>query len=397
MSIKSLAEKIFDAFCIQRWNDKIRTVELIEMDKHAHKMIIAYCLGKYEERSGNEICWHNIIRGGIFELLRRIVLSDIKSPIYREIKTKYPDKFIELNKWVFQRLSPLIDDDSIKTDLEKYLVEDNLVDPMSRQILEASHIFSSFWEFQIIKIANPEGTKIAEIDKILHNDLEQFMQLKGMMKIMSKQKIVDFINLCGQLRFQIRWAQTPRLPRTSVLGHMMLVACLSYIFTMRLAPCNKRIYNNFFGALFHDLPEAVTRDIISPVKRAVEGLSEIISEIEVNLAEQEIYGLIEEDWRDEISYFTKDEFSSKVITRRGLKRTSTDTINRMYNEERYSPIDGQLIKVCDQLAAYLEAYVAKKIGITSEHLESGLRMRDDLISANLIIGGINFSSIFSDF
>ena len=38
---KSLLLKIFDAAYMQRWNDKIRPIELIELDKQAHKMVIA--------------------------------------------------------------------------------------------------------------------------------------------------------------------------------------------------------------------------------------------------------------------------------------------------------------------------------------------------------------------
>ncbi len=35
----------------------------------------------------------------------------------------------------------------------------------------------------------------------------------------------------------------------------------------------------FLFSLFHDLPEALTRDIITPVKYSVDDLSEIIAEI----------------------------------------------------------------------------------------------------------------------
>ncbi len=104
---KSLILKIFDAFTIQRWNDKIRPVEFTEMDKNAHKMVIAYCLAKYEEDIGNEVNWLNIIKGGIYELLRRVVISDIKSPVYRKIREDHHDVFVELNKWVFAQLEPL--------------------------------------------------------------------------------------------------------------------------------------------------------------------------------------------------------------------------------------------------------------------------------------------------
>lgn len=36
--------KIFESADMQRWNDKIRPVDLRELDKQAHKMIIAYVL-----------------------------------------------------------------------------------------------------------------------------------------------------------------------------------------------------------------------------------------------------------------------------------------------------------------------------------------------------------------
>lgn len=49
---KALLETIYDSASMQRWNDKIRPVELRELDKQAHKMVIAYVIGKIEEREG---------------------------------------------------------------------------------------------------------------------------------------------------------------------------------------------------------------------------------------------------------------------------------------------------------------------------------------------------------
>ncbi|MCX6148051.1 MAG: hydrolase, partial [Candidatus Kapabacteria bacterium] len=87
---KSLIEILFKAFSIERWNDKLRPIDLTQMDKHAHKMIIAYCLGKYEEEAGVDFVWGDIIKGGIYELIRRSVISDIQSPVYREISKNKP-------------------------------------------------------------------------------------------------------------------------------------------------------------------------------------------------------------------------------------------------------------------------------------------------------------------
>ena len=55
--------------------------------------------------------------------------------------------------------------------------------------------------------------------------------------------------------------------------------------------CEKRCYNNFFSSLFHDLPEILTKDIISPVKSSVEGLEDIIKEFEKKQVENTGYRL----------------------------------------------------------------------------------------------------------
>jgi putative hydrolase of HD superfamily len=74
----------------------------------------------------------------------------------------------------------------------------------------------------------------------------------------------------------------------------MMVAVLTYMVTRELdsAACEKRIRNNFYGALFHDLPEALTRDIISPVKGIDNSLKELISDIEQELIENMIYPIL---------------------------------------------------------------------------------------------------------
>ena len=56
-SIAKLVERFTKAASMQRWNDHIRPVELTELDKQAHKMIIAYVLAKSEEDRGEIIEW----------------------------------------------------------------------------------------------------------------------------------------------------------------------------------------------------------------------------------------------------------------------------------------------------------------------------------------------------
>ena len=60
----------------------------------------------------------------------------------------------------------------------------------------------------------------------------------------------EFLSLIGKLRYQQRWAKAVRMPETFVMGHMLVVAILSYFMSLELDnPCRKRLENQlFFGA-----------------------------------------------------------------------------------------------------------------------------------------------------
>ncbi len=397
MTVNStLANELFRAFHIQRWNDRARPMNMIEMDKHAHKMIIAYCLGKYEEADGKIIDWTKIIKNGIYELLRRIVISDIKSPIYTQIKQN-KRVFEQLNRYVFKELEPKIPNELIRDELSEYLFTEQDDTEISNRVLNAAHIYSSFLEFQVIFPINPNSYHNKKILTELQNKIDKYTDLNGIRKLANQHTVANFIDLCGQLRFQIRWAQTPRVPETSVLGHSMLVAVLSYFFTRDIKHCDKRIYNNFFGGLFHDLPEAVTRDIISPVKRSSADFDKLISDIEQELAEQEIYPLVEPSWQEELKYFTQDEFSNKVKIKNKIKKAlSIQEISDNYNDNIFSPIDGELIRVSDRFSAFLEAWNSCTCGIKSEELLTAVnKIKEEYRNSN--IGGIAIDSLYSSF
>jgi putative hydrolase of HD superfamily len=397
---KSLILRLFDAFTIQRWNDQIRPVPLVEMDKNGHKMAIAYCLARYAEEDGASVDWHNLVRGGLFELLRRSVLSDIKSPIYRKIRSEHPEVFHDLSQWVYEQLEPEFSNDAMLSELKSYLVDDDLLDPLSRDILTAAHLYSSYWEFQIIRSATPATDAVQRIESLMLLDLAPCTSLRGrgLRRMLEREPIAAFVDLVGQLRFQVRWGQTPRLPSTSVLGHSMMVAALCYLFTRELPAkaSSARLRNNFFGGLFHDLPESVTRDIISPVKGAVTALAQVIGRIEHELVHKEIHPLLEPGWREEFSYFTEDEFASKIVKDGQVVKVSSEQISERFDRDEFRPIDGEIIKVADHLAAFVEARKSIDAGVSTADLREGaMNLKSKYIKTRL--AGLNVGAIYADF
>ena len=396
---KGLILKLFSGADIQRWNDKIRPVELTELDKQAHKMIIAYVLGKlgrYEEEN-SDFSWVDVIEGSIFEYLQRVEITDIKPTIFREIREK-GDQYEELKNWVYRRLSPVITPlgSSFKNRYHTYFSEDE--HSMSRQIINAAHIHATKWEFELIEPMNPTGKDI-EIPDIRNNLLDEqrkYENLEGMRKLGDSPNLQAFVNLCGRLRVQMRWSHVRRLTHTSVLGHMLIVAILAYLFSLQARACSRRRINNYFTGLLHDLPEALTRDIIAPVKGAVEGISTIIKEYEKEQMHKKIYEILPPAWHPEIKMYAEDEFAD-VVTVDGVQREVTSTaISRRYNDDIFDPRDGTLVKACDDLAAFVEAHIAICNGATAEGLQEA-RHQIKAEYRDKVIAGIAFGPIYADF
>ena len=390
---KALAIRVFDAASMQRWNDKICPVELRELDKQAHKMIIAYVLGKFED--SNEFDWIELIEEGIFEFLHRLVLTDLKPQIFYRIKEDQA-KYAELNQWVYQQLEPVLS--SLGKDFSSRFKRYFRVgkEDVNQRILSAAHFYATKWEFDIIERANPGGYEIPEIKRNLESQQEKYYDLKGIQELALYSQLRNFIDLCGQLRFQTRWSHVPRIPRTSVLGHMLVVAVFSYLFSLEIKACPKRRYNNFYTGLFHDLPEVLTRDIISPVKRSIKGLNRLIKTYEKKRMEEEVYRLIPKGWHSEMKMFTENEFKSMVTVGGRTQRKKSTEITKAFNRDPYNPRDGEIIEATDHYAAFLEAYLSLKNGITTQELgdaKNAIRKRYE----GEVIGGIDFGRILADF
>lgn len=391
---KSFLLKIFDAANMQRWNDKIRPVELRELDKQAHKMIFAYVLGKICENEGG-FDWIKIIEGGIFEFLQRLVVTDIKPQIFHKIKGD-PEKLRQLNEWVFRQLKPIIS--PIGNNFSERFMEyfSSYEEDINKKILGASHFLSTKWEFGIIEWANPGGYEIESIRKDLEERSKKFRDLKGFDLIVSSSNLKNFIDLCGQLRFQVRWSHLPMIPRTSVLGHTLIVAILSYLFSLELKACRRLLINNFFTGLFHDLPEVLTRDIISPVKKSIAGLEKILKEYERKEMREKIYNLIPKEWHDEMRIYAEDEFSSIVKINGEIIRINSNEIHKKYNRDEYDPKDGELVKAMDDLSAFVEAFLAKRNGVSNERLDEAIvSLKREY--KDKYIGDVSLGEIYADF
>lgn len=317
-------------------------------------------------------------------------------------------------------------------------------------ILAAAHAYSSAWEFRLLPSLNETfDDEMPEIARSFRELLAARCHLPGMRELISGMEwpaaqrsglasgatsslshadktdsppggecqedhpaggqrkhsaLARFANLCGQLRFQKRWSQTPRIPETSVMGHMFIVACYAYFLSIRLGACRARRVNNFFSGLFHDLPELLTRDIISPVKKSFRDLGQLIREYEESELERRVFAPLTREGHgaivERLGYYlglcTGSEFDETIIKNGEIVKVDFDSLQGRYNRDEFDPKDGEALKVCDTLAAYIEAYTAMRNGITSDHIQQAFwRIREQ--NTKRMLGNIHIGALFTDF
>ena len=374
MISKGLITLFFESAFICRWNDHVSPVKLTELDKQAHKVLIAFVLAKFEQSQRNSaIRWVHLIEGAMFEFLHRVTLTDIKPQIFHRMMRQKGD---QLNAWVIKKLEPHIcpNHPELFDRFKTYLSQDSHT--IEKKILQAAHYLATQWEFKLIYPYNQFKNTIEKTREEIEDQIEDHMDLLGVQKILLGKKTARLIGFCGELRFQKRWTMSPRLPETSVLGHMLIVAMLAYLCALVTDADDDRKKNIYYGSFFHDLPEVLTRDIISPVKTSVEGLKNIIADMENAMVEDQIMPLIPQSWQEEILYYIH------------LKDAP--------NKDKAQSLDSQIIEACDHFSAYTEAALSYQHGITSRHLEDA---RTSLFKKynQLEIAGIRFGEMFAYF
>ncbi len=342
----------FDSSNMHRWNDHLRPVDLTEMDKQAHKAAISWVLGKFEEKAGNSVDWRSLIEHQMFSFIQRSVLTDLKPQVFHKIVA---DRRDEVNAFVMAEFDRIVPDCDVefRKRFDAYLSSD--CKSKEDDIIRAAHYLATRWEFNLIYDSNRSLYGIDITRQEIDDQIEQHKDLAGIREIATdRSDAFNFIDLIGQLRFQQRWARTPRIPKTTVLGHSLLVANAMYLHDLDAGASDRQVYNDYYTGLFHDLPEVLTKDVITPIKVNVSGLASVLEEYEKDLVENKILPLIEPEWHDEFRFMVVDPF--------------TDV-----DDPAFGVRNGYDLKTCDNLAAYMEAHISLCYGVSSATLRDGER------------------------
>lgn len=362
-------DALLRATTVQRWTDRVRPIELTAAGKHGHAIFAAWALARSCEQAGGEIDWLHLVSGAVGNVLWNSVMTDIRTDVLREIASHREQREV-LDSYVESQLAEVLD--ACPGIFTKHVcrffarVDESPSEVMSRRILSAGGAIATVWEYRLLESVNSFTHDFDKTGSALEETLARYAGFEGMPTFVDPETGVGaFSDIAGRLRITCRWSQTPIVPMRPVMDHSLLVASLAFMTVMRKRPASPdEAVAAFFAGLFHDFAEALTRDIVAPVKRGAE-LEALLASLEQQKIADIVAPLLPPQLFEELRFLVSDEFSDKRWPQ-NLELPAPSFLRRDV------VVPGQVVRECDKFVAFLEASQSITFGVSSDALRGAL-------------------------
>jgi len=282
---------------MKRWNNFPRIEDVFHLDNVWFVIHIALFLAYLEEKEWKKIDREFLIKRIIFQSFYSLILSDINSwtrdyifdidnKIQKEIEKKALNKILE-KPW------PEI----IKKDILKTLENDSKI--LELKIIKVAKRYA--W-YQECLINSKVFSDMYDIPlNTIKKDLKKLRKdLKSLDILLKNKKYKKFLSHIRRLSHSIRWNQQKRIFPISVMSHLVITTFFVYFIWIVEKKKKNDIQDLLLRWIYHDIPEAITWDIITPTKKSIKWFSEILENVEKNMMDDYIFFNIENDFKEKI-------------------------------------------------------------------------------------------------
>jgi len=311
---------------IKRWSNFPRIEDITPLDNTWFVMHIALFLAYIEEKAWKSVDKEYIIKRVLFDLFKSLVLADINSGTRDYINSVDADIMLKMEKKVQEYLFSFEWNSFIKEDMEKVLsakdkkLEDSIILAAKKyawynECLVNSRVFLYTYDVamdQIMAYLDENKTKLYSLWELMKND--------------DYKKYLWHIRRLSHCK---RWSWKNRDYEVSVMSHLVIVTFISYALWNIENLENWKDYNILtlmMKSLYHDIPEAITWDIITPIKESVDDFRDVLEKVEALMLNDYFFIHIPKDYKDSIIPYMLSPFEwlSWELTKKA------DIISAMY-------------------------------------------------------------------
>ena len=274
---------------LRRWTNFITEGKYDEISKQALNCAVSFILATEAEKKGIVIIWERFPKIALYRAFQKAYVNyDTPEHILREIcelgNIEFKEAFGEVTAKTIEGLT----DENFASWLKEGC------GTVEEEIYQAATKIATFLELkELQRHMNGEyGMKYEEVVK----SMAKYEKVPGFSVVSDATsgyfKLFDSIS---KLRNQNRWAAYSYLVDCSVLGHLFDTAIFAYLMALENGEEETVATKCFFMGIFHDVPEAFTRDIPSPIKDKIPGFRELTEKYELQMMERNVYPFISED------------------------------------------------------------------------------------------------------
>lgn len=292
---------------INRWNNFPRIENVSLLDNLWNAIHIWLFLAYLEEKNWNKVDREFLLKRFIFSSFKTLVLSDINSWTREAILEIDKEIFLNLEKKAQNFLFSLSWPDSIKEDIKNVLEDNSKI--LELNILKASKKYAWYIECKINQKVYDEmyDVPMMEIQKSLKKYEEILPSFKELMNNKDYQKYISHLR---RLSHSMRWNQQSRIFPISVMSHLVIITFLAYVIWKMENDkwANLDILELMLRWVYHDIPEAITWDVIAPTKRAVVWFAQALEKVEIKMMDEYLFSCVDKDYKSQVYEYMLNPF-----------------------------------------------------------------------------------------
>ena len=292
---------------IKRWNNFPRIEDVTPLDNTGFVIHTALFLAHLEEKEWKIIDKEFIIKKIIFELFNSLILADINSGTRDYISKVDPKIMKKLEKKVSNFLFWFEWWDFIKDDMKDILSDSSK--KIENKIISVSKKFAGYQEASINSrvFIYAYDIPLKQIKEFLEEERKELFSLNN---LLDSEKYKNYLWHIRRLSHSMRWSGKQRNYPISVMSHLVITTFIAYILWSLENQNWKKvdIFDLMLRTIYHDIPEFITWDIITPTKKAVEWFTDILEKVEEKMMDDYFFIYVSKEYKNEISKYMLNPF-----------------------------------------------------------------------------------------
>lgn len=284
----------FRGLSTYRWNNFPRVEQVTVTDNVAFSLHVTHFVALlHEAETGEKADMGYLYRRALYSSFETFLHSDVSNEVKQRVKAKNPDIYRKLSDVAYDRLLTWDLPDFMKEDIRKY----RRPDP-SKILEERIYQFSKNWvSYQEAYASNFVYFRSFErpLSDIRTRYLEpEYAELRKLLALdpVDHGESERYLLAVRRLQSSFRWNHMRRTHPVSVMSHLFFIFFITYLIGNVEGLEEEAVTDMMTTALYHDIPEAITGDVITPTKKSVPGFEELLAEIEEEMLDEYLIGNI---------------------------------------------------------------------------------------------------------